>query len=166
MNREREPLRVQFDMLLKVPSQIDNSPILSKTKRKCYKGKQQSKAIMSDCFRASIVGKDGDNHALSLFFTCPDTRFTPGNAEDEFQCSIRNKTFGYVVPECHESLRSIPFTHIFSLARLLSIYENESDLDRKRYLMEKQSYTFVMEAGVQKAYTFFKRKCEHVMKAF
>lgn len=71
-----------------------------------------------------------------------------GNAEDEFHCSIRNRTLGYVVPACHEALHSIPFTYIFSLARRLSIYEGKPDLDRKRYLMQKQSYLFDTAAGV------------------
>ncbi|KAL6726385.1 hypothetical protein Aduo_008362 [Ancylostoma duodenale] len=112
--------------------------------------------------RATAAGDD--NYGLSLFFVCPGTRYRP-EGSDEFVCSIRGQTFGSVVPNCDQRLSSIPFSTIFSLARLIAIFTNERDVDRMSYLMKKDSHVFVTIDAVQQAYTYFKSRCQHVAKA-
>ncbi|KAL6742316.1 hypothetical protein Aduo_015476 [Ancylostoma duodenale] len=59
---------------------------------------------------------------------------------------------------------SLPITTIYSLARYISIYEQERDADTKNFLMRDKKYNFVTTAGVQKAHLFFKRHCLHTMR--
>ncbi|VDO19841.1 unnamed protein product [Heligmosomoides polygyrus] len=75
-------------------------------------------------------------------------------------------TFADVVPhEVDQQIRSLKLSSIYALARMISVYQNEEDIDKKRYLMRSPSYNFVTISGAQKAYTFFKRNCEHVLNA-
>ncbi|KAK6732883.1 hypothetical protein RB195_016951 [Necator americanus] len=48
---------------------------------------------------------------------------------------------------------------------MISIYENETDVDRKRYLMRQSNYNFVTMSGAKKAYNINKRYCDHMMNA-
>ncbi|VDO63634.1 unnamed protein product [Heligmosomoides polygyrus] len=48
---------------------------------------------------------------------------------------------------------------------MLFIYENETDVDKKRILMRTPSYIFVTIPGVERAYTFYKRHSEHLQRA-
>ncbi|KAL6723978.1 hypothetical protein Aduo_018918 [Ancylostoma duodenale] len=48
---------------------------------------------------------------------------------------------------------------------MISVFENETDLDKKRFLMMSSTHTFVTVSDAKKAYTFFKRNCEQVLKA-
>ncbi|VDO25136.1 unnamed protein product, partial [Heligmosomoides polygyrus] len=115
---------------------------------------------------AAARPEDADNSALLIFFVCPGAgRRSNGHEIEDYGCSVRDLTFADVVPcELDPVVRSLKFSSIFSLAQMISIYENEVDVDKKRYLMRTPSYNFVTISGVEKAYTFFKRHCEHLLK--
>lgn len=68
----------------------------------------------------------------------------------------RSKTFADVVPEEEDPIvRKFLVHSIFELARMLSIYENESDRDKRRCLMRTPSYVYVTIPGVERAYAFY-----------
>ncbi|VDL77343.1 unnamed protein product [Nippostrongylus brasiliensis] len=103
-----------------------------------------------------------DNSALSIFHKCPEAQQgSGGNAG----CSIRGMVFGDVVKEADETIAKLPITTIYSLARYISIYEQERDADRRNFLMRDKNHEFVTTTGVQKAYVFFKRHCLHTLSA-
>ncbi|KAL6735062.1 hypothetical protein Aduo_005540 [Ancylostoma duodenale] len=134
-------------------------PVKTKTKKA---NRRKLKVNDRNICRATASGED--NYALSLFFVCPETRCRP-EGNDEYECWIRDQTFGSVVSNCDQRLRAIPFSTIFSLARLIAIFINERDIDRMSYLMNKDSHIFVTIDAVQQAYTYFKSRCQHVIKA-
>lgn len=102
---------------------------------------------------------------LSMFFRCKGQKFG-ADTKIATSCSVRNKTFGDVVTNVDESLRSLRFTSVFDLARLLSIYlQTTWDKDQRKYLMKRQDYLFLSAHGVGLAFTYFKSTCEHVLFA-
>ncbi|KAK5972807.1 Zinc knuckle [Trichostrongylus colubriformis] len=104
---------------------------------------------------------EGDNAPLGFFYRCPGRL----HGEDSFSCSIRDKRFKDVVPDAGETLRDIRFDTIFSLARLISIYESERSDDSRRLLMIDPKYPYVSITGAQKAFTFFMHCCHHVFRS-
>lgn len=48
---------------------------------------------------------------------------------------------------------------------MISVYENETNVHKKRYLLRYPTYKFVTISGAEKAYTFYKSYCDHVVKA-
>ncbi|KAK6742055.1 hypothetical protein RB195_009746 [Necator americanus] len=107
-----------------------------------------------------------DNSALSLFFVCPGPGFRGDGDYEKFHCRIREMHFSDVIPEETDPvIRDFLISSVFSLACMISIYENETDVDRKRYLMKQSNYNFVTMSGAKKAYTFYKRYCDHMMNA-
>ncbi|VDP31018.1 unnamed protein product [Heligmosomoides polygyrus] len=158
-------------MLIVLPHEISDTPIETKTrrgKRGRKASKSQERPVNESFCRAIAAARpeDADNSALSIFFVCPGAgRRSNGHEIEDYDCSVRDLTFADVVPcELDPVVRSLKFSSIFSLARMISIYENEVDVDKKRYLMRTPSYNFVSISGVEKAYTFFKRHCEHLLK--
>ncbi|EYC07812.1 hypothetical protein Y032_0068g140 [Ancylostoma ceylanicum] len=107
-----------------------------------------------------------DNSALGLFYVCPGAGKSLGsNDPGDYRCTVRDMTFADVIPEEQDpTIRSLRIHSIFSLARMISIYENKTDVDKKRFLIGSPTHTFVTVSGA-KAYTFFKLNCEHVLKA-
>ncbi|WKY05090.1 hypothetical protein Q1695_005818 [Nippostrongylus brasiliensis] len=73
--------------------------------------------------------------------------------------------FRDVVPEADETIGKLGFDNVYSLARLISIYECERSADRKRLRMRDARYAFVTVNGIEKAFTFFKRYCDHVFRS-
>ncbi|EYC28685.1 hypothetical protein Y032_0007g3355 [Ancylostoma ceylanicum] len=169
--KNEDPIRIQHDMVMKVPHELDDTPIETKTKR-VKRGRKANKLktpLTSACCRAT-TSRDpaaSDNSALGLFFTCPGSGRRLGTDDpEEYHCTIRDMTFADVAPdETDVVIRSLRVQSIFSLARMISIYENEVDVDKKRFLMRSPNNNFVTIAGAEKAYTFYKRNCEHVLKA-
>ncbi|KAK5972311.1 hypothetical protein GCK32_020134 [Trichostrongylus colubriformis] len=115
----------------------------------------------ADIAKWATLDGDGDNAPLGFFYRCPGRL----HGEDSFSCSIRDKRFKDVVPDAGETLRDIRFDTIFSLARLISIYESERSDDSRRLLMIDPKYPYVSITGAQKAFTFFKHCCHHVFRS-
>ncbi|KAL6726436.1 hypothetical protein Aduo_008404 [Ancylostoma duodenale] len=66
--------------------------------------------------------------------------------------TVRNKVFGNVVKDVDQMVASLPITTIYRiLARYISIYEQERDMDKGNFLMRDRKYTFVTMTGAQKA---------------
>ncbi|RCN37073.1 reverse transcriptase [Ancylostoma caninum] len=105
-----------------------------------------------------------DNGALSLFFACPG-QARVDSQHDDFHCSIRGTNFGSIVPDGDDVISALPVTTIYSLARYFTIYENETDVNRRRHLMSNHSHFALSVTGVEKAYLYFKEKCDHVARA-
>ncbi|EYC35032.1 hypothetical protein Y032_1180g3735 [Ancylostoma ceylanicum] len=164
IGKNEDPIRVQHDMLIKIPQEIDNTPIETKTRR-VKRGKKSNVVSYANQLHCRATTTDFDNSALSPFYVCPG----PGPREDdpdEYNCTIRGKRFSEVMPnESDPVIRDLYVHSVFSLARMISIYENETDIDKKRYLMRSPSYNFVTTSGAEKAYTFYKRHCDHMLKA-
>ncbi|WKY12400.1 hypothetical protein Q1695_003742 [Nippostrongylus brasiliensis] len=118
------------------------------------------------CCRALIsADNESDNIALSPFFECPGSGRSPHDC-DTFVCSVRDVDFSDVVPdESDTTIRTLKFSSVFRLAQLISVYENEVDVDKRRYLMRSSMCNLVTVSGMEKAYTYFKRRCEHVLRA-
>ncbi|KAL6726400.1 hypothetical protein Aduo_008373 [Ancylostoma duodenale] len=115
----------------------------------------------------SALARDGrivDNSALSIFYSCSGRRFED-NDPVEFKCRIRQSTFSAIAHVEDPVIANLLFHSIFDLARLISIFESEPDLDRKRYKMKNPTHCFVTVSGVEKAYAFFKDHCDHVERA-
>ncbi|KAL6738186.1 hypothetical protein Aduo_011760 [Ancylostoma duodenale] len=113
-------------------------------------------------------GYDGKHRqlALSLFFVCPGAGKGGPDDPDDYNCTLRDKRFSDVVPdETDPLIRDLRVHSLFSLARMISVHENETDRDKKRFLMRCPSYTFITVSGAEKAYTFYKRYCDHMVKA-
>ncbi|KIH53147.1 hypothetical protein ANCDUO_16734 [Ancylostoma duodenale] len=144
--------------------EFDNTPGKTKTKR-AKRGRKAIKAKdatqISACCR-TITSRNpavSDNSALGLFFTCPGSGRRHGTVDsEEYHCTIHDVTFADVAPDETD-------VSIFSLVRMISIYENEADIDKNRFLMRSPNHNFVTIDGAEKAYTFYKRNCEHVLKA-
>ncbi|VDO26642.1 unnamed protein product, partial [Heligmosomoides polygyrus] len=113
INENVDPIRVQHDMLIILPQGIDSAPLKTSTKR-----------------RATTDG-DGDTSPLSMFYTCPG-RNRSVDIGYHCDCSVGEMLFRDVVPEADETLGKLHFDNVYSLARLISIYECERSADRKR----------------------------------
>lgn len=110
---------MHFGMLIKVPPEIDNTPLETRSRR--------SNLLKND---ASVDGNDAsvDNNALRLFSDyCQRVRFGP---DDQFCCNMDDRVFESVVPT------SVPATEAITLLRLsrwpdccqlLSVFVKESD---------------------------------------
>ncbi|VDP29260.1 unnamed protein product [Heligmosomoides polygyrus] len=70
-----------------------------------------------------------DTGALGLFFRYPDCTV---KTEPRTTIPILDKLFQDVVPSAGGTMGNLRFDTIFSLARLISIFESERDVDRKR----------------------------------
>ncbi|VDP16976.1 unnamed protein product [Heligmosomoides polygyrus] len=81
-----------------------------------------------------------------------------------FACSIQEKSFKDVVPSAVETIGHLRFDTVFSLARLISIYDHERCLERKRLLMMDPKYVFITLSGVRKAFLYFKKCCDHIFR--
>ncbi|KHJ97017.1 zinc knuckle [Oesophagostomum dentatum] len=162
--KNEEPIRIQHGQLIVLPPEIDDTPVRTKTKRTARVKKKcvQDRNVNAVCFRS---GDDEDSAALSLFFTCPGQGRVNEQHED-YHCTVRGMTFGSVVPDEDDVISALPITSIYALARYFTIYENEPNMDSRRYLMADQLRVALSVAGAQKAYLFFKHKCEHVSRAF
>ncbi|KIH48794.1 hypothetical protein ANCDUO_21133 [Ancylostoma duodenale] len=88
-----------------------------------------------------------------------------GSANYSFSCTVHDKRFKDVVPDAIETIGKIQFHSIYGLARLISIYEQEKNNERRRFLMSDPSYEFLTVSGAQKAFTFFKHCCDHVFRS-
>ncbi|EYB84693.1 hypothetical protein Y032_0311g2130 [Ancylostoma ceylanicum] len=120
---------------------------------------------MSQCKAA--VAQDGqvvDNSALSILHRCSGRRFEDGDPMP-FNCTVRQMTFGSVAHVEDAVIANLSFASIFELARLISIFESEPDLDKKRYKMRNPGNCFVTIAGIEKAFVFFERHCDHTLRA-
>ncbi|EYC39508.1 hypothetical protein Y032_0653g1175 [Ancylostoma ceylanicum] len=164
LNSSDEPIRIQHDMIIKVPVEIADNPIDTKTKRKarkrvCHISKVNHNTNVVHC-RSNMAAVD--NSGLSLFHACPGG--SRHDDDDSFDCTMKDKVFGDVVKDADPMVASLPITTIYSLARYISIYEQERDTDKRNFLMKDKKYNFVTTSGVQKAYVFFKRHCLHTMR--
>lgn len=148
-----------------VLEEMDPHVLFAYAKRRLEREKERNQTYCGHRATVSTNLEVTDNSALSIFFGCPGAGRGQRDVET-FLCTVRDAAFGDVVPdETDPIIRSLKFSSIFSLARLISIFENEVDIDKKRYLMRTPSYNFITVSGAEKAYTFFKRRCEHVLKA-
>ncbi|KAK6028431.1 zinc knuckle, partial [Ostertagia ostertagi] len=105
------------------------------------------------------------NEPLGFFFRCPGRVHSRDGTPSNFNCSIREKRFKDVIPEAAETIGEIRFDTIFSLARLISIYESERNDDSRRFLMTDSKFPFITATGSQKAFTFYKHCCDHVFRS-
>ncbi|VDP17367.1 unnamed protein product [Heligmosomoides polygyrus] len=87
------------------------------------------------------------------------------NEKEEYSCTIRQMTFAAVAHVDDAVISNLRFSSVFELARLISVFESEPDLDRKRFKMRNPSIVFITVSGVEKAYVFFKRFCDHMIRA-
>ncbi|KAK6017264.1 hypothetical protein OSTOST_17217, partial [Ostertagia ostertagi] len=158
INEKEEPIRIPFDALIVVPIEVENSVRTTRTKRK---RRRQANSNHVVC-RATADGVD--TSPLGLFFRCPGRHGQEGDG-CRYSCSIQEKTFKDVVPNASEAIANLRFDTIFSLARLLSIYDHERNEERKRFLMLDQKHFSISITGVQKAYLFYKKFCDHVFRS-
>ncbi|VDO96314.1 unnamed protein product [Heligmosomoides polygyrus] len=112
-------------------------------------------------YRVATI-KGDDTGALGLFFKCPGRQ---RSHDIVFGCSIREKTLKDVLPEALETIGQLRFDTVFSLARLISIYEHERCPERRRFLMMDPTHVFITMSGVKKAFLYFKNCCDHVFHA-
>ncbi|KAK6012382.1 zinc knuckle [Ostertagia ostertagi] len=124
------------------------------------KKRRQAKVNNVVC-RATTNGDD--TSPLGLFFRCPG-RYGQSDDGYVYSCTIQGKTFKDVVPTASEAIGNIHFDSIFALARLISIYEHERSEERRRFLMLDSKHCSISSSGVQKAYLFYKKYCDHVFR--
>ncbi|KAL6733095.1 hypothetical protein Aduo_003777 [Ancylostoma duodenale] len=105
-----------------------------------------------------------DNSALSILHRCSGRRFKDGDPMP-FNYTVRQMTFGSVALVEDAVIANLSFVSIFELGRLISISESEPDLDKKRYQMRNPGHCFVTIAEIEKAFVFFKRHCDHTIRA-
>lgn len=87
VKENEDPIRAQFDLIVRVQAQIDDTPLQSKTKRCKRRKRGQYKETEHQCCTSTCDATTlADNHALSLFFTCPRTRFGEGSIEEQSSC--------------------------------------------------------------------------------
>ncbi|KAL6738325.1 hypothetical protein Aduo_011885 [Ancylostoma duodenale] len=166
IGKDGDPIRVQHDILIKLPDEIDNSPIETKTKRVKRGRKPKATVPVNDTLFCRATTANIDNSALSLFFVCPGAGKGGPDDPDDYNCTLRDKRFSDVVQdETDPLIRDLRVHSLFSLARMISVHENETDRDKKRFLMRCPSYNFITVSGAEKAYTFYKRYCDHMVKA-
>ncbi|VDL78193.1 unnamed protein product [Nippostrongylus brasiliensis] len=85
INEKEEPIRVQFDSLIPIPSEVEDIELNAKTKRV----RRRYAAANVNISRVTMRG-DGDTEALGLFYQCPGRR---RQSDLAFACSIQEKTF-------------------------------------------------------------------------
>lgn len=124
--------------------------------------RNESRKAISAGHRATSNG-DGDMSALGMFFKCPGRRREAG-VDYEFACTVNDMVFKDVVPDADETVGELKFDNAYALARLISIFECERNADRKRLRMRDPSYAFITLSGIEKAFTFYKRYCDHVFR--
>ncbi|EYC05726.1 hypothetical protein Y032_0080g1333 [Ancylostoma ceylanicum] len=160
INEKEEPIRIPFDALVVVPNEVEHVQLKSKTKRV-----KRRQAVSKSIYCRATVHGDGDTAPLGLFFCCPGKHEMRGSANYSFSCTVHDKRFKDVVQDAIETIGKIQFHSIYGLARLISIYEQEKNDERRRFLMLDPSYEFLTVSGAQKAFTFFKHCCDHVFRS-
>ncbi|KIH68987.1 hypothetical protein ANCDUO_00667 [Ancylostoma duodenale] len=146
-------------MLIIIPKEVKDAPIQTKTKRVRRRAKQKSPRT-----NLITVDHDGDTSPLGMFFTCSGRTREEG-INYQFACTIRDKRFKDVANVNDDTIGELRFYTIYGLARLISIFETEKNEDRRRFLMKDEKYKLVTTDGMRKAFTFYKKYCDHVIRA-
>ncbi|KAL6729654.1 hypothetical protein Aduo_000692 [Ancylostoma duodenale] len=159
----RAALEEQADMMEKQPKEAIDS---HERKQALMELISQGSSMTAELGEAAVAqdGQVVDNSALSILHRCSGRRFEDGDPMP-FNCTVRQMTFGSVAHVEDAVIANLSFASIFELGRLISIFESEPDLDKKRYQMRNPGHCFVTIAGIEKAFVFFKRHCDHTIRA-
>ncbi|KIH45387.1 hypothetical protein ANCDUO_24572, partial [Ancylostoma duodenale] len=159
-----EPIRIQHDVLIIIPKEVREAPTQTKTKRVKRRAKQNMSLRTNVVSCRATVDHDGDTSPLGMFFTCSG-RTREDGINYQFTCTIKEKKFKDVTNVNDDTIGELRFHTIYERARLISIYETEKNEDRRRFLMKDEKYKLITIDGMQKAFTFYKKYCDHVFRA-
>ncbi|KAL6733070.1 hypothetical protein Aduo_003756 [Ancylostoma duodenale] len=158
------PVSIKHDALAIFPHKISDEVVKVRTKGVASKWKRRNVPVSNSISCRSAVAQDGqvvDNSASSILHRCSRRRFEDDDPMP-YNCTVRQMTFGSVAHVEDDVIANLSFSSIFELARLISTFESEPDLDKKRYQMRNLGHCFVR---IEKAFVFFKRHCDHTIRA-
>ncbi|VDL69429.1 unnamed protein product [Nippostrongylus brasiliensis] len=166
IGENREPCRVPFDQLVKVPKEIDDTPIKGLTARgnrgRPKKGnknlaKNTCASIKFSTFRTSFSSTTDVHHAD---WHCPGKLMCQGA---EVECSI-DVALKDIVPNV--PFGDLKFSSPYELSRLLSIL-SQSHLPEswRTARMLDRSYDTTSPIGLGLAWSFYRRHCVHMTLA-
>ncbi|EYC20630.1 hypothetical protein Y032_0021g326 [Ancylostoma ceylanicum] len=170
---EEEPLRVQMDLLRKIPEYIDNKPIKTKTRRKTVMVAQVQEKLKKVHFRPhpkQFAKTEDTTHPLHIKFRCHEKAIAkPPNELALYKFCIAcpflmekdaNK-LGNVLKGLPASMKLVPFENVLSLAQLVNIWLQDGHLEKEQLLeMTKRGQDFCAEA-LAVAILYMKDKCLH-----
>ncbi|KAK6059014.1 hypothetical protein COOONC_03390, partial [Cooperia oncophora] len=176
LSKNEDPVRVQFDLLLKCPDEISDEPVKVVSKRK--RGRK-SKNSENDIFCAQVLvkknicfrSKDEYDvadvmHFLHVGFRCDGQPFpaVEGRASfplDSCRCS-RTTRVGQLLsvvpqPACDERIECV-----LDAARVLAIWWDSGSVSLKVQRIMDKSYKVLTPKAIGFAYAFFRHRCLHV----
>ncbi|EYB80922.1 hypothetical protein Y032_0397g711 [Ancylostoma ceylanicum] len=159
-----EPIRIQHDMLIIIPKEVREAPTQTKTKQVKRRAKQNKSPRTNVVFCRATVDHDGDTSPLGMFFTCSG-RTRENGISYQFTCTIKEKKSKDVANVNDDTIGNLRFHTMYGLARLISIYETEKNEKRRIFLMKDEKYKLITIDGMQKAFTLYKKYCDHVFRA-
>ncbi|KAK5974308.1 hypothetical protein GCK32_006545, partial [Trichostrongylus colubriformis] len=172
---EEEPIRVQFDLLLKCPSEINDEPVKVFSKRK----RMRRKESMCGACRVQIVMNENTRfrvedeyevsdsmHFLHVQFRCDGQPFPAIEGRAGFQLnSCRCSRSTYVkdlLPDIPPPAVDERVECVLDAARVLSIWWDVGSISLKVQRIMDRSYKVLKPKAVGFAYAFFRHRCLHV----
>lgn len=165
---EEEPIKIQYDMLLRCPDEISDEVVSGKTKRKRVRKAYRVTMIRADCnFRDELEFTVQDpSHILHAQFQCRGQDFPAVNGSPSFpleKCrvagSIRAVDLISILPHpanCYE------VDCVLSAARILSIWSGPGSVTSKVEQILNPAVKKLDPRAVGFAYAFFKTRCVHI----
>ncbi|EYC04967.1 hypothetical protein Y032_0084g1698 [Ancylostoma ceylanicum] len=160
IGENKEPIRVQFDHLLKLPPYIDDTPVDTTTKR----GKRGRRRMMGvhRCLRISLNRSHfrlPTTDPGSVDFTCPGSITRHGQ---QLYCRIAEpwKTFAPYAP-----LGDLVFPTVYEFARATSILQQSHiSNDQKIAHILNSNYVILSSTALGFVLSAYRAKCYHFMQ--
>ncbi|EYC16809.1 hypothetical protein Y032_0032g2506 [Ancylostoma ceylanicum] len=168
-----EPIRVQFDQLLKCPSYIPDTPTAPKTKRKRRVRKRVncilrlSSCTDDMCFRVeNEYDVSSELHFLHVQFRCSGQPFPavdgrPGFALDGCRCSA-SIVASDLIPTLLPPAADVRIECVLDAARVLSIWSSTGSISAKQQAILDPSVKMLNPRALAHAYVFFRHRCSHI----
>ncbi|KAL6737984.1 hypothetical protein Aduo_011585 [Ancylostoma duodenale] len=172
---DEEPVRVQYDLLLRCPDGISNEPVSGRTARRKARKRvlcaHLSKASINDCdFRSEREFDVKDEmHFLHGKFRCMGQPFPvmpdhPGLTPDigtRCHCSTSIRAVDLIpslpAPACDHGVENV-----LEAARIFAIWNGSGTLAEKLRWIQDAFHRKIIARSVALAYSFFKTRCLHV----
>ncbi|KAK5969000.1 Integrase catalytic domain-containing protein [Trichostrongylus colubriformis] len=170
---EEEPIRVQFDLLLKCPSEINDESVKVFSKRKRTRRKESicgactAQIVMNENTSFRVEDEVSDSmHFLHVKFRCDGQPFPAiegraGFPLDSCRCS-RSTYVRDLLPDIPPPAVDERVECVLDAARVLSIWWDVGSISLKVQRIMDKSYKALKPKAVGFAYAFFRHRCLHV----
>ncbi|XGW28157.1 hypothetical protein V3C99_008173, partial [Haemonchus contortus] len=176
-----DPVRVQFDLLIKCPDEISDEPVESFTRRK--RGRKPKEKEKRDSMKKFACGRisirrdsffrlendydvDSSMHFLHVRFKCdgqsfPSVEGRPGFPLSSCRCS-QQITVSDLLPSVPPPAAGERIQCVLDAARVLAIWWGEGSVSCKVQRIMDSSSLALNPKSVAVAYCFFRFRCSHV----